>query len=375
MNEEERKELADAIKAEVSETIAASGLTEAVKKLTPGDNGNGASEGKFKSFGEFLCAIKNNPGDARLKQLSEGSDPGGGFTVPEEFLVTMFQRAVERSVIRPYATKIPMGTDTLNIPLLNDTTHTEAGGLFGGVIAHWTEEAGSKTHTDPVFRRVKLIAKKLTGLTYASDELLADSAIALEALLIKLFGDAIAWYEDEAFIDGSGVGEPLGWMNSGALIQVTRNTLASVVQADLAGMLGRLYPASHYGPNTVWIANPSVLPQLVAVATTSVTWIALDQGMTKRVPTSIFGMPLLFSEKMQALGTVGDIALCDLSYYLIGDRSGVKVNRSIEYRFDTDETTWRFVKRVDGQPWTDEVFTPKHGATLSPFIVLSTATS
>ncbi len=375
MNEEERKALADAIKAEVKDAVAESGLTEAVTKLTPGDNGNGASEDKFKSFGEFLCAIKRNPGDPRLKQLSEGSDPAGGFLVPEEFLITMFQRATERSVIRPYATKIPMGTDTLNIPMLNDTTHTEAGGLFGGVIVHWTEEAGSKTLKEPVFRRVKLIAKKLTGLTYVSDELLADSAIALEALLIRLFGDAIAWYEDEAFIDGSGVGEPLGFMNSGALISVTRNTLASIVSADIGNMLARLYPASHYGPNTVWLANPSILPQLIALATTSVTWINLNQGLTQKVPTTLMGMPILFTEKMQALGTTGDIALCDLSYYLIGDRSGVKVDKSIEYRFDTDETTWRFVKRVDGQPWTDEKFTPKHGDTLSPFVILTTATS
>ena len=229
-----------------------------------GGDGDGPKEEKFKTFGEFLCAVKYNPGDARLKQLSEGSDPAGGFLVPEEFKILMFKRAVEASVIRPFATKIPMGTDTLNLPLLNDTTHTEAGGLFGGVIVHWTEEAGSKTLTDPVFRRVKLIAKKLTGLTYVSDELLADSAIALEALLIELFGTAIAWYEDEAFIDGSGVGEPLGWMNSGALISVTRNTLASIVAADIGNMLARLYPASHYGPSTVWLANPSCLPQLIA---------------------------------------------------------------------------------------------------------------
>lgn len=372
---ETNEELMASIREAVGAELDASGLKNIEKKLVAIGEENKHAEDKFKSFGEFLYTIKYNPDDARLKQLSEGSDPAGGFLVPEEYANLMFMRAIEKSVIRPYATKIPMGTDTINIPLLNDTTHTEAGGLFGGVIVHWTEEAGSKTRTDPVFRRVKLIAKKLTGLTYASDELLADSAIALEALLIRLFGDAIAWYEDEAFIDGSGVGEPLGWMNSGSLISVTRNTLNSVVAADIGGMLARLYPASHYGPNTVWLANPSVLPQLIALATTSVTWIPFDQGLTKRVPTMLMGMPLLFTEKCQTLGTAGDIALCDLSYYLIGDRSGVKVDKSTEYRFSTDETTWRFVKRVDGQPWTDEVFTPKHGSTLSPFIILSTATS
>jgi len=227
----------------------------------------------------------------------------------------------------------------------------------------------------PTFGRVKLIAHKLTGFTYASDELLEDSAIALEALLIELFGDAIAWYEDEAFIDGNGVGQPLGFMNSGALITVTRSAASTVAMTDLANMMARLYPSSLYGPNTVWIANPSVLPQLMALASTSVTWIPLNQGAVEKTPTRLFGMPLLWSEKAQALNTKGDIALCDLSYYLIGDRSSVKVDRSIEYRFSTDETTWRFVKRVDGQPWVDEAFTPKHGSTVSPFVVLTSGTS
>lgn len=376
MNEEERQALADAIKEQVRLAVAESGLTEAVKKLTPGDNGEEApDEGKFKSFGELLCTIKYHPEDARLKQLSEGSDPAGGFLVPEEYLTTMVAGIVERSVIRPYAFKLPMATDTLNIPLLNDITHTKAGGLFGGVNAHWTEEAGEKTLTEPEFRRLKLIAKKMTGLTYVSDELLADNAIALEALLIELFVKTINWLEDEAFIDGSGVGEPLGFMNSGALISVTRNTLNSIVAADIGGMLARLYPRSHSSKGTVWLANPSILPQLIALATTSVTWIALNQGLTEKVPTRLLGMPLLFTEKMQALGTTGDIALVDLNYYVIGDRSGIKVDKSTEYRFAHDETTWRFVKRVDGQPWTDEVFTPKHGSTLSPFVVLTTATS
>jgi len=69
-----------------------------------------------------------------------------------------------------------------------------------------------------VFGSVKLIAKKLTGYTYASDELLDDSAIGLEALLLKQFSSAIAWFEDLAFLRGTGVGQPHGIFASGATI-------------------------------------------------------------------------------------------------------------------------------------------------------------
>lgn len=366
MDEKEIAEVAAQAAAEVVEKL------EAEKKPLPGDGGE-EPENKFKSFGEFLLTVSKAPDDPRLKALSEGTDSAGGFLVPEEWLSSLYKKAIEKSVVRPFAKKIPMASDTLNFPTIAETSH--ASHLFGGIIAYWTEEAGSKTAKDPVFGRVKLIAKKLTGFTYASDELLEDSAIALESLLIGLFGDAIAWYEDYAFLRGSGVGEPLGIFNSGAFLNPNRATANAIAMADLGNIMARMYPASLYGPNTVWIANVATLPQLLALSSTSVTWISVDQGAEKRIPARIFGMPLIFTEKVPTLGTTGDIGLYDLSYYLIGDRKGLKVDRSKEYRFANDETTWRFVKRVDGQALVDSAFTPKNGSTLSPFVALYGSTS
>ena len=366
MEETQKEEIATLVKNAIKE----SGLLEVNRKvMVEGEK----PEGNFKSFGDFLCTIKNNPNDVRLKALSEGTDSAGGFTVPEEYRKGIELRALEMEIVRPYATKIPMGTDTLNYPVIKDTTH--ASSVFGGIIAYWTEEAGSKTAKDPVFGRVKLIAKKLTGFTYASDELLEDSAIALESMLVDMFGKAIGWWEDYAFINGNGVGQPLGILNSGAMIYPLRATANLIAMADLGRIMARMYPASLYGPNTVWIANNAILGQLLALASTSVTWIALSQGATEKLPVRLFGMPILFTEKVPTLGTAADIGLYDLSYYLIGDRKGLKVDRSIEYRFSTDETTWRFVKRVDGQPLVDSAFTPKNGSTLSPFVALSAATA
>jgi len=347
-------------------------LMQIDRKFVPGEpKDEDVDKGKFKTFGDFLYNVKNNPGDARLKAgLSEGLDSAGGFLVPEEFRNTILMTAIENAVIRPNgATVIPMRSDTLNISKVLDVAHSAALGIHGGVIAHWTEEVGEKDVEEPTFGRVKLIAKKLTGYTYASDELLADSAVGLEALLVRMFGEAIAWYEDEAFIDGSGVGEPLGIMNSGALVTVARSAASAVALADLAGMWARLLPASH--GRAVWLANPDVLSRLAQLASTTLTWLQMNQGVAKTMPGTIFGRPIYFTEKCQTLNTVGDIMLVDLSYYLIGDRQKLTVASSSHVRFLTDETAWRFVQRVDGQPWVEDYFTPKHGATLSPFVVLA----
>ncbi len=374
MNEEEKAAIAEITKAAIKEM----GLDKVDRKFTPGGGDNPPGD-KFKSFGEFLRTSKYSPSDARLKALGEGTDSAGGFLVPEEFKATLLARSLERSIVRPYATVIPVTRDTLSLPKVVDTSH--ASHLFGGIIAYWLEEAGTKTATDPKFGQVKLIPKKLTGYTYASDELLDDSAIALEALLTQQFGAAIGWYEDLAFLRGSGVGQPLGIFNSGAVLTPTRATATTVALADLANIMARMYPDSLYGPNTVWILSPAVLAQLIQMVATVITWMPIGTGQggggaAQRIPATIMGMPFMVTEKVPTLGTTGDIGLYDLSYYLIGDRKDLRVDSSTHVRFTNDETAWRFVERVDGQPWVDSAFTPYNGgATLSPFVQLSSATA
>ena len=336
-----------------------------------------APKSQFRSFGEFLHTIRVHPEDKRLVRtgLSEGDDSAGGFTVPEEFANTIMMGSLEMAVIRPNgATVIPMRTDTLKIPKVVDTAHSST--LFGGVVAYWLEETGTKTPTQPTFGQIQLIAKKLTGYTYASDELLADNAVGLEALLTRMFSGALAWYEDDGFINGNGVGKPLGILNSGALLAVNRSAASTIAIADLANVWARLLPQSH--GKAVWLANPSILPQLVALGSTYLTWLrgsAGAAGLADSPPATLLGRPIVFTEKCKALGTAGDIVLADLSYYLIGDRQQIAIASSQHVRFTTDETAWRFVKRVDGQPWVDSAFTPANGSSLSPFVTLYSATT
>lgn len=336
-----------------------------------------APKSQFRSLGEFLYTVHNHPEDKRLVRtgLSEGDDSAGGFLVPEEFSNTIMMSSLETAVIRPNgATVIPMRTDTLKIPKIVDTSH--ASSLFGGVVAYWTEEKTEKVPTEPTFGQLQLIAKKLTGYTYASDELLADNAIGLEALLTRLFSGSISWYEDDGFINGNGVGKPLGILNSGALLAVNRSGASTIAIADLAAIWARLLPQSH--GRAVWLANPSTLTQLVALGATYLTWLRggiSGEGLANTPPASLLGRPIIFTEKCKALGTAGDLVLADLSCYLIGDRQQIAIASSQHVRFLTDETAWRFVKRVDGQPWLDSAFTPANGSSLSPFVTLHSTTN
>jgi len=248
--------------------------------------------------------------------------------------------------------------------------------VFGGVQAFWIPESGTITASEPTFGQVQFRAKKLVGHTIVTNELLADSASALEALLTRLFGQTHAYFEDDAFINGDGAGEPVGIINADALVSVPKETgqaAATIVVENIDKMFSRMLPTSV--PNAVWMANPDTFPQLVAMARNvgtggSPVWISNIVGGP---PASIYGRPVIFSEKCQTVGTVGDIYFVDFSHYIIADRQSMTMSASQHVRFTTDETMFRFTSRLDGRPWLESALTPRFGAnTLSPYVALAT---
>jgi HK97 family phage major capsid protein len=86
------------------------------------------------------------------------------------------------------------------------------------------------------------------------------------------------------------------------------------------------------------------------------------------------GRPVIPIEHCSALGDLGDILLADMSQYYLATKGGVQMASSIHVQFLTDETVFRFVYRVDGQPSWNVALTPHlstAGQTLSPFVTLA----
>lgn len=315
--------------------------------------------------------------DPRLKAaFAEGAGAEGGFTVPEEFRAQIMMLTLEDAVIRPRAFTFPMGSMTTRIPTIRDTSH--ANSVFGGVVANWEPEAGQLPETEATFGQMALVARKLTGYTVASNEILADSAIGLEALLGRLFPAAIQFYEETAFINGTGTGEPLGVLNSPARVTVNKRAgqpAATLIYENIVDIYSRVLPRARAG--MIWLAHPNVLPQLLTMALNvgtggSAIWIQ-PGGAQGPVPVTIFGRPIFFTEHCQSLGTEGDIIAADWSYYVIGDRGQLSMDVSPHVRFTQDQTVWRFIERLDGRPWLDSPLTLQHGSdTYSPFVTLQT---
>jgi HK97 family phage major capsid protein len=285
------------------------------------------------------------------KTMTEGTDTAGGFLVPVEFQAEVIRYASEGSIIRSRARVWNMTRDILELPKLDQSSN-----VFGGVTLYWTAEDDLKVASAPTLGKIVLNAKKLIGLVAVSDELLNDSAVALANYLVSLFGEAISYEEDKEFIQGTGMGQPLGIINGVGISAVARAASAKIGYADIYGMWGKL-PAEMEG-NAVWITSKNGIAQLLVANQTNTNTVNFFlSNMTAPIPYTLLGKPILVTEKVDTtIGSKGDIILANLDYYYIGDRGGLEVTSSIHDRFRYDETTFRFVKRVDGQPVIGKAF-------------------
>jgi HK97 family phage major capsid protein len=332
----------------------------------------------------------NQPGSWGQKAaLAEGAGVQGGYGVFPEYSGELLRIAIEDTVLASRARQIPMAAQEIHIPALDQTTAPGSAGqtaYTGGMVAYWTAEAAARQETEPKFKQVTLRANELSGYTLASRTLLADNGIALEALLGDLIRETVAWYLDYACFQGSGANQPLGVLNAGALVTVSsRANTGKFGLPDAASMLGSLLPRSRR--NAIWAMGPDTVQQLLQLSDTSGRVVFLpnfvpigpanyggSQGSAQVMPDNnmiLFGLPVYVTEKLPALGTAGDVLLIDPSYYLVGKRMDIEVAASEHYRFTNNQITWRFVARLDGQPWLDKAFTLQDTSrTLSAFVAL-----
>lgn len=353
-------------------------LTNAVQemgKAFKSSNGEGQKEKPDKEkygekFGNFLWKVKTN--EMQLKQLSENTGADGGYLVPDYWANEILKIGIENSVVRNIGPKVfTMPGPKFEIPAVKSTS--QSGSVYGGIITYWGNEATELQdgESSPKFGKVSLSANKLYGYTESSEDMVMDSMVAIGPLLMEMFGDAIGFAEDYEFINGDGVGKPLGVVSAPCRATVARGTASQIHTTDIVGMMARF---SGKLDKAVWIANQTTLTYLLTLQDAAGNYI-LFPGASGNIagasPGSLYGIPIVLSEKAQTLGTEGDLILGDWSNYIIGDLHGLRVEESKDYKFGPDVRCWKVVKRVEGKPWLDTTITPKHGNTLSPFVLLT----
>jgi HK97 family phage major capsid protein len=354
----------------------------------------GRPQDRFRSAGEQFMAIMNaglpvGQIDPRLRNLKasvtgvgETVPSDGGFLVQQDFSQELLQDLIATGGLwSRVGMRIPI-TGNANGTKINGVDETSrASSTSGGIVTYWVGEGNQGTATKPKFRKIELDLKKLMGLCYATDENLADSA-QLESIIRRGFNSDMGFRLDDALVNGTGAGQPLGFLNAGSLVTVAKETgqkAATILAENVINMYSRMFASSL--SSAIWVINQNTLPQLltmsIAVGTGGVpVYLPPGNTLVNAPGGALMGRPVYPIEQCASLGTVGDIMFVDVvNGYVVAEKGGVKADMSIHLRFDYDESVFRFILRVDGQPVRAIALTPYKGGssyTQSHCIALAT---
>lgn len=338
----------------------------------------------FRSSAEFYSAVlsgsrQGNSPDPRLianaptTYGSEGIGADGGFAVPPDFRNTIIQQVMGEDSLLSRTDQQTSSGNSITFPA-DETTPWQSS---GGIQAHWESEGGQKGQSKPALKEKTVKLNKLICLVPMTDELLED-APAMASYVNRKAPEKIGFKINDAIINGSGVGQPLGILASPGTVVVAADSgqAADTVSAqNIVNMWARMTPSARR--NMVWLINPDIEPQLIFLkfpgSTTQPVPLYMPPGGLSASPYgTILGRPVIPTEACKALGDKGDIIAADLSSYLAAVKTGgIRQDVSIHVFFDYDITAFRFVLRVGGQPWWNAAIESLNGLSKGFFATLA----
>lgn len=348
----------------------------------PRDNRDSGRWG-FRSQGEFLAAVVKSSGkgsapDPRLianapsTYGSEGNGADGGFAVPPDFRTAIVTKVMAEDSLLGRTDQMTTSSNSITVP----TDETTPWQTTGGIQAYWESEGGQKTQSKPALTEKTVKANKIIALVPMTDELLQDAS-SMASYVSSKAPQKIDFKVNDAILNGTGVGQPLGFLKSGSLITVgaeSGQAADTVTYTNIVNMYTRM--TAEGKRRGVWVVNSDVEAQLMTMqfpgTGTAVPAYLPPGGLSAQPYGTLMGRPVISTEAASALGDLGDISFVDFSQYMSVIKSGgVRQDVSIHLFFDYDITAFRFVLRVGGQPWWNTPISRANGLSRSPFVTLA----
>ena len=288
-----------------------------------------AAHERKSAFDGYLRAGAASAG-LELKGLSEGVATAGGYVVPPELERLIDRRLQAASPMREIATVRQIGAGVYAKPVST-----------AGLTASWGAETAARAETaPPTLDLLSFPAADLYAAPAATQALLDDAAVDMDAWLAGEVEDAFAAQETAAFAAGDGVNKPKGflsyatvadasqaWGQVGYLATGAAGAFPASSPADK--LLDLVYaPRAAFRPNGRFVMNRRTLAAVRKFKDNNGDYILVPPSQAGQTPT-LFGYPVTEIEAMPdvAAGSFA-VAFGDFAKgYLIVDRLGVRVLR------------------------------------------------
>lgn len=321
----ERMEQMDALENEmrkpINTPIVTKPVTDKPQNVKTGRASDEYKEGMLKALRSNFKQITN--------VLQEGVDADGGYLVPEEYDNRLIDVLDEENIMRRLCHKITTsGEHKINIAATKPA-------------AAWIEEGGALQFGEATFDQVLLDAHKLHVAIKVTEELLYDNAFGLENYIITQFGKALANAEEDAFLNGSGVGQPLGIFAESGGGQLAK-TVATPTGDDVINLIYAL--KRPYRKNAAFIMNDEMVAMIRTFKDNNGAYM-WQPSVQAGEPDKLLGYPLYTSPfcptNMMAFG--------DYNYYNIGDRGTRSFKQLTELFAGNGMIGFVAKERVDGK--------------------------
>ena len=273
-----------------------------------------------------LTAHERDVLEQHQKALSVDSDPDGGYLVTPQQSARIIEVVYETSPMRQVATVETISTDALE-------------GLFDGdeAAAAWVSERGSRAETNtPQLGQWRIPTHELYANPRATQKLLDDSAVDIEAWISRKVADKFARTENLAFVTGNGVGQPRGFTTYPD--GTTRGTIERIPSLDAAtiaaeGIYNIIYALkAAYRPGSVCVMNRATVGVIRTIrdesggaGTGQFMWAPGFGGQ----PATLAGYPIVEFEDMADIAGGAIVAGFGnfRQGYTIVDRLGIRILR------------------------------------------------
>ena len=337
VTEEKHAKMADDITAKMADLQAKQAKLEAAMNR-PGagdakgmdadlDAKHGAAFREYMAYGK-TDGLKETREGIEIKAMSTDVNPDGGYLVRPELSQTIVSRIFETSPLRQVANVERTGSKSIDI-LIDDQ---EAG-------ARWTGEGASGGQTDtPQLGQKVIAAHKIEADPRMTTEMIEDAYLNVEAWLSGKVADKFARTQNTAFVTGTGVGQPRGfltydaWATAGVyerdkVEQINMGSAAALNADGLIEVQNALKEA--YQGSAVWGMKRATFGAALQLKGNDNYFFSPVLLANGQATIQLLGKSVVFMDDMPAVAANAlSVVYADFSMaYTIVDRVGLQVLR------------------------------------------------
>lgn len=275
---------------------------------------------------------------AEMKSLSLTPDTLGGYLAPTEYVREIIKGVVEVTPFRAAARIRQTTQKAIQLPRRT--------GTFS---AQWVQEQGTRSETTGLtYGMDEIPTHEMYALVDITNQMLEDAAFNMEAEVRAEATEQFAKAEGAAFLSGSGVGRPFGFLNNASIATVNSGAAAALT-AD--GLLSVYYGIkTDYARAAVWMLNRSTIGQIRRLKDGDGEYLWAP-GLAGGVPNTINGAPYVEAPDMPDVGaSAKPVAFGDFRRgYVIVDRIAMEMLRDPYTQATSGAVRMIFRRRVGGQ--------------------------